>query len=360
MLDNAQTFQRLLTALDQTKSSPTTERIERMWDYFAGVIQPDGFGPLNNDSDREYNAALLKDASVLYDRTDWLAIATQGETGDLPAEPASRFYPWAGQVILRNNWSDKADWIYFDAGPYGTAHQHKDRLHISAFIKGRPLLVDTGRYTYQPGPLRDFFVGGEGHSVLLLNGEGSKQGPREVKQPLPIVFQREGDAVLTAAKARFASADPLQSPTPWTRAILYTGENYAILADHLVTFSPQPLEARWQFHPDVTEAEAKKALRLIGNDFSQTIQTGSTKPPVGGFYSPDYNMLVPAPMMRFTGTITRPTTLVWILQDPNEPPINITRLSPPGAPILHLRIEQENQPPAERKIQLHPTPQLRE
>ena len=49
---------------------------------------------------------------------------------------------------MRDGWHERAHWAWFDAGPWGIAHQHNDKLHLSVSPFGRDVLVDTGRYNY--------------------------------------------------------------------------------------------------------------------------------------------------------------------------------------------------------------------
>jgi hypothetical protein len=367
VLINAQYFIRIMARLDPDyRELPVIRRIEAMWDFFARVTQPDGSGPLSNASDRENNAVFITAVHGFYDRPDWLFIATNGREGIPPEGPASRLFPWAGQAILRNGWDEEADWVYFDAGPYGTAHQHIDRLHISASLRGRPTLVDNGRYTYQPGPWRDYFKGPQGHNILLLDEEPARQGPRSVEAPLPVVFVERPDITMAAASGLFELPGILGIPgfaqqVPWTRAVLLDQRGFLLVIDHVVTFSGHDLSARWHFHPDISEAEAFSTLKLAhGPEVPVQLDAflGQGPPEVAGFYSPDYNEKYPAPELRFNLRINQPTTLVWLLQPPGSSSLQVTCLSAPGAPVLELQISDSGAPVAALRLRLHPVPEL--
>lgn len=367
VLVNAQYFIRLIRQLDRdTRRLQVIERIEKMWNFFAVVTKPDGSGPLNNASDREVNTAFIKDVLPFYDRPDWRYIATRGREGVPPDGSPSRLFPWAGQAILRNGWSSGADWVYFDAGPYGSAHQHVDRLHVSASLRGRPILVDNGRYTYRPGLWRDYFKGPEGHNVLLLDGRPAEQGPRSVATPLPVLMEDRPQGVVAAASSFFrikaaAGLPGFEAQVPWTRAVLLDQHGFLLIIDHLVTFSGHDLSARWHFHPDVAVAEAISLLELThypdGPVHMETLH-GEGPPRVAGFYSPDYNEKSAAPELRFSLHIDRPTTLVWLLQPPGSPSLKVDCSSEPGAPVLRMRISQGTDPVSTLHIRLHPNPEL--
>jgi hypothetical protein len=363
VLVNAHLFLKLLAESDPGyRDHPVFSRIEAMWDFFARSTRPDGTGPLNNAADLELNTFFLDQVWAFYDRPDWLHIASGAAEGSIdPGRPASVLFPWAGQAFLRSGWNPRAHWAYFDAGPYGTAHQHIDRFHLSASLKGRPLLVDTGRYIYRPGPWKDYFQGPAGHNILLLDGEPAVQGPRAVRSPLPIAFQTGEEWSFSAARAHFQPGPnrPLSSPTiPWTRAVLLDNRGFILVIDHLVSFGQHDLEAGWHFHPDVSLQEARAALRLVSpaNFGPPNSARGRISPSVAGFYSPDYNQRLPAIRLAFNASLNQPTTLIWILQPPETPRVTVTVSSPPGDPILRFQLRQNNHLLATASLPLHPQP----
>ncbi|MCI0451842.1 MAG: heparinase II/III family protein, partial [Candidatus Latescibacteria bacterium] len=116
--------------------------VKRMWTYLAYTMRPDGTSPQTNDSDRGDNRERLLAAAKAYNRPDWSYIATNGREGNTPRIGPTVTFPWAGHTVMRSGWDANAQWSFFDAGPFGVAHQHHDKLHISIDAFGRPLLVD--------------------------------------------------------------------------------------------------------------------------------------------------------------------------------------------------------------------------
>lgn len=331
VLRNARRFLQLLAAFDPDfRQLQVYRRIEDMWDFFAGATRPDGTGPLNNASDVEPNAAILRRVWEFHQRPDWLHIASGGTAGKAPEPPHHRLFPYAGQLFLRNHWGPDGDWIYFDAGPYGTAHQHVDRLHLSAVLRGRPLLTDSGRYNYRPGPLKDYFQGPDGHASLLVDGRPPRQAPRAVSQPLPVRMERVDGSAYASARAAFPQpAAALTAPVSWDRSIVYHPDGFLLIVDHLVTFAPQQIQFRFPFHPDLSEPEIIAALRPLhaARDLKATT--------VPGFYSPQYNQKQESRVRSFSGVVDRPTSFVWLLKDPAAPSQNF-RILHAGPDSVHL------------------------
>src|SRR5690606_4065157 len=94
-------------------------------------------------------------------------------------------------------WENGREWAFFDLGPFGSAHQHHDALHLSIWFDGVNFLSDSGRFSYQPGPWSSYFKGPEAHNVVLLDDSPPLPGPRVVKGPL------KNDATISADHASF-------------------------------------------------------------------------------------------------------------------------------------------------------------
>jgi hypothetical protein len=340
-------FQRLCDLLDLAEKPHEADamrlRLKLMWDYFAGVTRPDGKGPLNNDGGLEDNAAYLRSAAAGHGRTDWLHIATRGRKGEPPANPPSRYYPWAGQAIMRSGWSDDAQWARFDIGPHGSDHQHHDQLSLEVMAGGRMFLVDPGRYTYKPGKERDYFAGPEGHNVIRLDGIGSTPPPHRVKAPLPAVVVREPDYDYFAQTVSFTGKRWRgQGPRHWTRVVVYMRGSYWVVVDHLEVFGDTEVTASWHFHPDSTVAldgaiawttnRGTTNLALIPSEpslWKVSNYHGQSEPDFKGWYSNNYNQRHPCTLLEYRTRIRSPTVFCWLLfpQANGEPATDPSKLS---------------------------------
>jgi uncharacterized heparinase superfamily protein len=121
--------------------------IDRMRAFAAALQRPDGA------------PALFNDGTVDVPRLD------------LPAPPEGMaVFPDAGFVVVR----DGPLWLAFRCGQaapaFLPAHAHADALSFQLWWRGRPVVVDPGTYTYEPGADRDWFRGTRAHSTIAVDG----------------------------------------------------------------------------------------------------------------------------------------------------------------------------------------------
>jgi len=300
--------------------------LEAMWTYLAASMRPDGSRPLNNDSDRGDVADALLAAAGEYGRPEWRYVATNGVAGERPADPPSRFFEWAGQLISRSGWDAGAHWSFFDVGPWGSGHQHSDKLHLSVAAGDRDLLVDSGRFAYS-GDLAERFcepyaTHSRGHNVVLVDGAGQRPTERVADAP-------RSDAATIApeydvASGTFAAGfDGIDGEAVHDRALYYRRGSYWVVADRIRTDRPRRLEALWQFHPDCdvatdgsihTTDDGETNLRVIpaGLDWEYRIVEGQESP-LQGWYSEEYNHAEPSPTAVCETDVDGTATFAWVL-----------------------------------------------
>ena len=355
--ENLMLFLRLLEfgGVEADMERELFQRGSRMWDYMLKVVRPNGFGPLNSDSDYEgvlssrYLKLIGPEAPPA-----WKHIVSGGKEGRIPRESPTQFWEWSGHVVFRDHWRQDGQWAFFDVGPYGSAHYHQDRLHLSVTLGREDFLVDTGRYHYKAGPLRDYFQGPKGHNLILLNGEGTLQEAKVIHKPLNIDFRSSPQYTWVSALAPYAG-----SAGSHRRSVFYRPGKYWIVLDEIRTFGPRELEAIWHLHPErVLEKTSNAGLRLLGEvsvldvkplligSWDMQSRKGILVPEPRGWYSPNFNEREPAEQITFLNRGSGPTTLAWVLipsavrdlRDPLEADSRIEVLGMGGG-LLHLSIE---------------------
>ncbi|TRX47050.1 heparinase [Fulvivirga sp. M361] len=310
--------------------------LEKMYAYLAHMLRPDGTGPLNNDSDRnDYRELILKGAKTFH-REDWKYIATNGMSGKKPSNGPSFFYPWSGHLTFRSSYDKNAHWSFFDMGPWGTGHEHSDKLHISVAAYGRDLLVDAGRFSYS-GKLyekyRAYGIGSEGHNLLLIDNMGQNPGPPSVTSPVSDKHFRTEDSFDYASDSfRDYKVD---GQVNHIRSIFYVRGEFWVIVDRVLTEQPREIKTLWHWHPSckvVKDGDITKSDNPFGNlavipvsnqSFNLAMVKGQDNP-VQGWYSVEYNKVEENTTSIYTNSINEDATMVWLLVPAENAIPNVT------------------------------------
>lgn len=302
-------------------------QIEKMWNYLAYAMRPDGNNPLNNDSDLGNYKERVMTASDRFKRPDWRFIATNGKEGTAPEAP-SILFPYAGQAIFRNGWDARAQWSFFDVGPWGSGHQHNDKLHLSVSAYGRDLLVDGGRFAYRgevADKFRSYAIGSASHNVLLIDGKGQAPGPRTTETPLDDHYFKHSDQ-LDYAWNRVDHFRDVEGSVEHQRAVAYVPGEFWIVLDQVRTDRPRQIEALWHWHPDCKVMVDKNDRIATMNEHGnlqviplgrqpwevRTIK-GQETPEPQGWYSREYNIAEPNTTQIYQTRIDKDAYFVWLL-----------------------------------------------
>jgi hypothetical protein len=141
--------------------------IEQMRMFASALARPDGAPALFNESPA--------DVPVL----------------ELPEAPKGlTVFDDSGFVVVR----DRSLWLAFRCGPpapnFLRAHAHADALSFQLWWRGRPVLVDPGTFTYEPGAERDWFQSRRAHSTVVVDGRDQVR-PRGKLPKVSLRYARE-------------------------------------------------------------------------------------------------------------------------------------------------------------------------
>lgn len=182
------------------------QRVERMLEFIAGLMNNAGNIPMIGDADDGYVVRLSQEAgfcpfrsllatgAVLFnrgdfkfkagsldDKTRWLlGSAGARKLKELAAERPVRIprhFPEGGYYVLGCDLDSAQEIrVVVDAGALGyrsiAAHGHADALSLTLSIAGHEFLVDPGTYCYHTEPeWRDYFRGTAAHNTVCIDGE---------------------------------------------------------------------------------------------------------------------------------------------------------------------------------------------
>ena len=82
----------------------------------------------------------------------------------------------SGIVVGRDTWENAGRVSFlFDAGKFGSNHQHEDKLNLLVSAFGKPLLVESNRYAYDTSAIRQYVLASPSHNTVLVDGMGQNR-----------------------------------------------------------------------------------------------------------------------------------------------------------------------------------------
>jgi len=120
----------------------------------------------------------LKSWAQMFDRKDFLYVATEGKEGIAPKENAFAL-DQSGFYALRSGWDKNAICFVLKCGPDGGFHCQPDNGTFELYAGGRHLMPDAGSYIYSgDDENREWFRQTKVHQTLTLNGVNSSYAPK--------------------------------------------------------------------------------------------------------------------------------------------------------------------------------------
>ena len=308
-----------------------TRNLPAFGDHYPGKIGNYVFDPFMEWLDLPWVASLLGRPAPPPPFVNWPA----------PGQDA-----WGGYYVMRSGWGAEDNYLCIDGGPWGTGHQHCDRLTFDLTALGTDFLVDTGATKYasnEPDALLSTMYAGFLHNVITVDGvdEFVKDGGYwETREPLRNRWETGGGYTLFEGSYDFAPVKPVR----WTRRVLFVDELYWLLQDVLTSEqAAADLEQNFQFKEDITitfegnltVATAPNGARLLllplESPLAPTLTIGDREPKTS--YSSQYEINtaprdfpfgrgwvarftkapVPAPAVTYVGETPLPVTLTLAL-----------------------------------------------
>lgn len=340
-LRNFLLFKNICDQADKALPEFYNQTLESMYSYLAGSMRPDGNRVLNNDGDKGSDRQIVLDGASMFNNAEWEYVATNGKSGTEPSQGLSRFYPWAGQLISRDGYDANAQWSFFDVGPWGSGHQHNDKLHLSISAYGRDLLVDAGRFAYTGAvadKFRPYARSTGGHNTILIDEKGQMPGIKVADTPLP----EEHFAISPDFDYAWESFDQYYDleDAAHTRSLMYIRGRFWVVIDRIDTDRPRKIDALWHWHPDCEVKELKKSVVSSKNNrgnlkiiplgkqpWNINFISGQEDPEIQGWYSEEYNKYEPNVASIFSTDISASQTFAWILVpfETDHPDLKIKR-----------------------------------
>jgi Heparinase II/III-like protein/Heparinase II/III N-terminus len=192
-------------AIEGAPATALERRLEAALEFMMHVTRPDGTTPAIGDVDggralpltaaapNDFRGTLAAGAAILArgdmkyvagpsnEEIFWLfgpdGMQARRLVEHKEPENTSAAFPSGGYYTMRDGWLETDKFLVIDCGPVGAlsgGHGHADTLSIDVSIKGRPMLIDPGTYSYHESrEMRDHFRSTAAHNTLTLDGHPS-------------------------------------------------------------------------------------------------------------------------------------------------------------------------------------------
>lgn len=322
--------------------------LEKMYQAEMFLIKPNGYVPAFNDSDAHIDSipgsatnlnvqAELRSGAERFARKDMLYAASLGKEGERPIGPSHKF-DYAGYYVMRQDWTPDSLYLVFDAGPFGSGHQHEDKLNFEAYAYGETLLFDCGRDSYAGGEYRAYALSSFGHNTALIDGKGQARrhlpaGERKwvTKNPLNNSWVSQAGFDFAQGIYDEGYGTNLDKSVSHNRAILYIKHDYWLVLDHFEGKGQHIIDTLFHFTPGQLEANKMTLACSTSNSLRPNllvcpVQTKGTsiaiisgqESPCMGWIATGYGKRVAAPVADYKYTGDLPADFAYLIY-PSRP-----------------------------------------
>lgn len=334
------------------------QRLERMLEFIAAVMDAGGHVPMIGDADdarlvrfdprREASVfrSLLATGAVLFERPDFAAKVSGmddksrwllGDVAELtvvqrpvPLVAPRQDFPYGGYTILGDGFGTAQEIrIVVDAGPLGylsiAAHGHADALAFTLSAGGHEMLIDPGTYAYHTQKKwRDYFKGTSAHNTLRVDGVDQSVSGGNFLWRQHAAARRERFEADRARELWVGCHEGylrLRDPVLHRRALeLNKGARRLRVTDRLECKAKHHVELFWHAHEGcetaiegevvvVKRAQATIELSMSGAAWMPRVVCGQAEPPMG-WVSHHFDEKTPCPVVIWAGEIEGTTELV--------------------------------------------------
>ncbi|MGH9815960.1 MAG: heparinase II/III family protein [Candidatus Acidiferrales bacterium] len=320
-------------------SSLWMRRVERMAEFLMHMLRPDGslarFGDDDGgktlrlcDEDYYHPRSLLAVAALVFPRGDFKCVA-----GKVPEEifwlfgaggaskyeslpltkphiKAVRWFSDAQIAVARTGWGEEDSWLLGQGQPMGmltAGHSHSSPLSFELFMKGQPIVVDPGTFSYADELWRNYFRSEQAHNTVMVDDAPwlSPAGPFRWNDPQSLSPARMQE---TAPAFTLTLVHPNGSYQHQRRFEL-SGRSEALIEDEIIGTGRRRF-AFWLHFPPNAQVRilASEQLEIVSGTLTVrldlqgfakpvcTIYEGETNP-MRGWFSPGFDRKAPAPAL---------------------------------------------------------------
>ena len=327
------------------------KRVERMAEFVAVAVRCDGtlpqFGDFDSGVAYRLNEASVQDfrpvlstAAVLFGRGDFkraagrldaetlwlLGPSAEQAFESLPDDvvpPPRRALPRGGLFIDRDAAGRRH--LMIRNGPF-TSHTHADLLSVNLFAAGRPVLIDSGTYTYNgPWRWRTAFRTTRAHNTVTVDSQGQALAHRAFRwlfapKAVNHFFADDGPLVFDGRHSGY-----LRLGVTHRRILLGIRDDAWLCLDLLAGTGEHAVAVHWHLAADILASDHASAV--VGHrggheavtlsaaataELAVEILRGDEDRPTG-WYSPEYGVKTPACEVTFAAAARMPLCVATVI-----------------------------------------------
>ena len=255
-----------LNGINEAFPTSYVRKIEKMCEVPMKLGLPDGSSTQFGDSWKGSPGNLwrnLKSWGDLYNRKDFLYVATEGREG-YPPDSTAYALPYSGLYSMRSGWDRNAISLVLKCGPDGGGHCQPDNGTFELYAGGRGLMPDAGSYIYSGDPEnRAWFRQTKVHQTLTLNGVNTAYAPKLLlwkpgKNLDILVVENAGYKDLTHRRAMF-----------------FVDKKYFVIVDEAYGPGIGDVDLHFQLTPGdaITEREKMSVRSAFGEGWNVLVRT---------------------------------------------------------------------------------------
>lgn len=146
-------------------------RMEKMLEVYVKLMRPDGRMPDINDGIDSFVSSIIDKHKELFPQNKYFQwVCDEGKAKKCEPEFTSIAMEYAGMMIMRDGWGEMDTWGFLDVAPFGTGHQHEDKLNLLIHAKGKNILTECGNYAYDGSEMRKYAISTRSHNTVRVNG----------------------------------------------------------------------------------------------------------------------------------------------------------------------------------------------
>ncbi|GGC02699.1 hypothetical protein GCM10011572_25830 [Pseudoduganella buxea] len=339
-------------------SAPYLERLERLAEFVAALMDVGGNVPMTGDADDaqmvrlSYEGgwspyrSLLASCALLFQRSDfkrkagalddknrwlfgadaaarWQALPTAG------AEQPVTAFPQGGYFLLGKDFGTPDEVrVVIDCAPLGylsiAAHGHADALSFTLSAGGEELLIDPGTYAYHTQKMwRDYFRSTAAHNTVQVDRQDQSEIGGNfmwLKKANARLLSHQADGAVQHFEGEHDGYRRLADPVGHRRRIEFDATaGMLVVTDVLECRGEHDIALHWQFAEGCTVTVAGGGLRVNGRrqSLAMTCSSGNdvellrgSDVPLGGWISRQFDEKSPISTAVWHARIAGTTTFV--------------------------------------------------